>query len=668
MPQQRIYSRRFRWTANHFKMRIITVILASSLLLLAGWPLKATNKSVPQTAEKKELQEKKEPPKDERGKKISLNEEIVVVGQSPREAPLASVTLLRREEIQLNQPSQLAEVMKQAPGVTVSLNGKNEFTLRLRGMESQRVTLLIDGVPVYEPFFASFDLKTLPASGVEAVQITAGAASALYGPNTLAGVVNVITRRPSPASLLRLTASWGELKTTGLSLEGSKLRGRIGAAASFNYQNSDGFYYSDGNNRYKRALSDYDRLNFNLKLVAYPGAQNELMAAVGVYRSAFGLPPAVALVKPRYWRFRDWDRDLFSAGGLHSLSSTLSFLWRGYWVRYNNRLEQYKDSSLTALQALSTYRNDLLGLFCLADYSPQQSFRLRASLTHRQETARIQDNSSLPFQRFRHQTTSLALESELAVNPLWRFITGLSLDRLHKADGANLVRLNPLAGAVISPADYFSLRFSVSLKSRFPSMQSLYSSLVGNPDLGSEKGQAVEAGITWDRWASCQLTAFSNRFRNLIEAVRLADGTRRFRNVSSAKINGVEVELKKSFSRLSLAVTAQWLNHQNETENRPLDTLPSRQVNFQFSLEPWRPMRLTLLALAASHSFWYDFTSRQLLTIPAYETVEVIVSYERAPFKVYFKATNLLNKFFYTEPGFPWRGRYLEAGFSLDLF
>ncbi len=668
MPQQRIYSRRFRWTANHFRMRIITVILASFFLLLVGSPLKATKRFVRQAAEKKEVREKKELPKEEKEKKISLNEEIVVIGQSPREAALASVTLLRSEEIQLNQPSQLAEVIKQAPGVSVSLNGKNEFTLRLRGMESQRVTLLIDGVPVYEPFFASFDLKTLPASGVEAVQITTGAASALYGPNTLAGVVNVITRRPSPESLLRLSASLGELKTTGFSLEGSKLLGRIGAATSLNYQNSDGFYYFDGNNRNKRALSNYDRLNFNLKLVAYPGAQNELMAAVGVYRSAFGLPPAVALVKPRYWRFRDWDRDLFSAGGLHSLSSTLSFLWRGYWVRYNNRLEQYKDSSLSTLQALSTYRNDLLGLFCLADYSPKQNLRLRVSLSHRQETARIQDNSSLPFQHFRHQTSSLALESELAVNPLWRLITGFSLDRLHKAGGASLVRLNPLAGAVISPADYFSLRFSVSLKSRFPSMQSLYSSLVGNPDLGNEKGQAVEAGIAWDRWASFKLTAFSNRFRNLIEAVRLADGTRRFRNVSSAKINGVEAELKKSVSWFSLAVTAHWLKHQNETENRPLDTLPSRQVNFQFSLEPWRKIRLTLSTLAASHSFWYDFTSRQLLTIPAYETIDVIISYERAPFKVYFKTTNLLNKSFYTEPGFPWRGRYLETGFSLDLF
>jgi len=649
-------------------MRIITVILASFFLLLVGSPLKATKRFVRQAAEKKEVREKKELPKEEKEKKISLNEEIVVIGQSPREAALASVTLLRSEEIQLNQPSQLAEVIKQAPGVSVSLNGKNEFTLRLRGMESQRVTLLIDGVPVYEPFFASFDLKTLPASGVEAVQITTGAASALYGPNTLAGVVNVITRRPSPESLLRLSASLGELKTTGFSLEGSKLLGRIGAATSLNYQNSDGFYYFDGNNRNKRALSNYDRLNFNLKLVAYPGAQNELMAAVGVYRSAFGLPPAVALVKPRYWRFRDWDRDLFSAGGLHSLSSTLSFLWRGYWVRYNNRLEQYKDSSLSTLQALSTYRNDLLGLFCLADYSPKQNLRLRVSLSHRQETARIQDNSSLPFQHFRHQTSSLALESELAVNPLWRLITGFSLDRLHKAGGASLVRLNPLAGAVISPADYFSLRFSVSLKSRFPSMQSLYSSLVGNPDLGNEKGQAVEAGIAWDRWASFKLTAFSNRFRNLIEAVRLADGTRRFRNVSSAKINGVEAELKKSVSWFSLAVTAHWLKHQNETENRPLDTLPSRQVNFQFSLEPWRKIRLTLSTLAASHSFWYDFTSRQLLTIPAYETIDVIISYERAPFKVYFKTTNLLNKSFYTEPGFPWRGRYLETGFSLDLF
>lgn len=645
-----------------FKLKIFAPLMA--LFFVLSLPLWGLNKSTQQTeVEKNKIQEKEQ----KKEVKAVLSEEIVVIGNRPKDAPLASVTRLESQQLLVHRTVDLAEILRQAPGVAVSLNGKNEFSLRLRGMDSQRLTLLIDGVPLYEPFFAQFDLKSLPASGLEAIQITTGAASTLYGPNILGGIVNIITRRPTDKPHFRLQASLAELKTSAFSLEGAKLVGRIGAAASVNYQYSDGFYYFDGKTRIKRALSDYERLNFNLKVMAYLGSKSELFASAGVYRSAFGLPPALFALRPRYWRFRNWDRDFLSMGGLHSLGDKFNFLWRGFFVKYNNSLEQYKDSSLTSLQALSTYRNDLSGLFFLGDYYPNRQFRLRGSFTWRQEAARIQDNINLPFQHFHHEVSSLGLENELTISPLWKLVSGLSLDGLNKAKGSALIRLNPLAGVIFTPEDHLSLRFSFSLKSRFPTMHSLYASQVGNPNLTSERGQAIEAGLIWDRWVSFRLTVFANHFRNLIEAVRLADGTRRFRNVSQARINGLEFEIRKNQAWFSLALSGQFLDHKNETESRPLDTLPSRQINFQLCLRPWSSLEVSFFALAASRSFWYDLFSRQLLNIPAYENIDFVLAYKRGFFESFIRITNLLNKYFYTEPGFPWRSRTAEAGLILNF-
>jgi len=653
------------------KPKIVTFLFLFFLILLLPEGLaQSREQSRREKTEIQEKEQKKEESRKEETKKETkamLSEEIVVIGSTPREAPLASVTRLEARQIQSQRTTELAEILRQAPGVTVSLNGKNEFSLRLRGLDTQRLTLLVDGVPLYEPFFSSFDLKSLPASGLEAIQITTGAASALYGPSVLGGVVNLITRRPHAETFLRLQASLAEVRTSALSLEGAKLVGKIGASASINYQHSDGFYYPDGNRRLKRALSDYDRFNLNLKIMAYPGSSNELFLSAGFYRSAFGLPPALFSVRPRYWRFRDWDRDFFSLGGLHSPFPQFNFLWRLFLVKYNNSLEQYKDSSLTSLQALSTYRNDLAGLFCLGDYFPREKFRLRASLSWRQERARIQDNLKLPFQKYRHESGSLGLENELSLKSGWKLVTGMSLDRLRKADGSILIRLNPLAGVIFSPADYFSLRFSLSLKSRFPTLHSLYASQVGNPELISETGRAMEAGLIWDRWLNFRVTAFSTHFHNLIEATRQADGSRRFRNVHEARISGLEIEIKKSFTRFSLALCGQFLHHRNETEGRPLDTLPSRQINLQATFQPARTFEISLSTLAVNRSFWYDFASRQLLAIPSYENVDLILVYRRHHFELFFRVTNLLNKFFYTEPGFPWRARYFEAGFIFSL-
>lgn len=647
-----------KWATKIFSLLIFFICLLSL-------PLLAFNKTNQQ-----EKGQKKEPAHADQKKetKAVINEEIVVIGQSPKETPLASVTRLQIQEIQISRPTQLSEVLHQVPGASVTLTGKNEFSLRLRGMDSQRLTLLVDGVPLYEPFFATFDLKTLPACGLEAIQVTTGASSCLYGPNVLGGLVNVITLRPKDKIWLRSQASRGELKTSAFSLEGSKRFGKVGAAASLIYNYSDGFYYLEQNNRVKRSLSDYERFNFNLKLIAYPGSKSEMMLSLGIYRSAFSIPPALFLVRPRYWRFRQWDRDFLSFGGLHSLSSEFNLFWRGYSVKFNNSLDQYRDSTLKTLQALSTYRNSLGGLFLLGDYFPQEKFRLRTSLSWRQDIARIQDNFDLPFRKYRHKVSSIGFENELKMTTSWKLVTGLSLDYLQKADGTKHFRLNPLAGAIFSPADHLSFRFSTYLKSRFPTMHSLYATQLGNPELTSEIGRGIEAGIIWDRKINFKLTIFANRFNNLIEAVYLADGSRRFRNVSVAKINGLEMEFRKDFRWLSLILSGQLLDHQNESESRPLDTLPFRQIYFQLRLQPLAYVELNLLALIASHATWYNFSSHQLLTIPNYENVDFILAYKRKVWEFFLKITNLFNEFFYTEPGFPWRARHLEAGLAFNLF
>jgi hypothetical protein len=36
-------------------------------------------------------------------------------------------------------------------------------------------------------------------------------------------------------------------------------------------------------------------------------------------------------------------------------------------------------------------------------------------------------------------------------------------------------------------------------------------------------------------------------------------------------------------------------------------------------------------------------------------------------YEFFVKLGNIFNHYFYTEPGFPWRGRYFEVGFRIDV-
>ena len=91
----------------------------------------------------------------------------------------------------------------------MSVGGRNEQKVWVRGYEQSNVLLLVDGVPIADPYYGDLDLGQLPLFDVARVSVTRGAASPLYGPNGLGGVINVTTMQGGPgtrvAGDLRLT-------------------------------------------------------------------------------------------------------------------------------------------------------------------------------------------------------------------------------------------------------------------------------------------------------------------------------------------------------------------------------------------------------------------------------------------------------------------------------
>ena len=71
--------------------------------------------------------------------------------------------------------------------------------------------------------------------------MTKGPSSVLYGPNTLGGLVNVITRRPTVEPRLTLTGSYGDRDTKSLGADASYSLKKFSLAADALYQGSDGF-------------------------------------------------------------------------------------------------------------------------------------------------------------------------------------------------------------------------------------------------------------------------------------------------------------------------------------------------------------------------------------------------------------------------------------------
>lgn len=130
--------------------------------------------------------------------------ETIVVTATRTPQPLdrvgSAVTVISRREIEDRQAVTAADALRIVPGVSIAQSGPlgGLTQIRMRGAEANQVLVLIDGVEANDPATSDeFSFEHLTTFDIERIEVVRGPQSALWGSDALAGVINVITRRPS---------------------------------------------------------------------------------------------------------------------------------------------------------------------------------------------------------------------------------------------------------------------------------------------------------------------------------------------------------------------------------------------------------------------------------------------------------------------------------------
>src|SRR5689334_14238733 len=111
------------------------------------------------------------------------------------------VEVIDREEIEekaLMTPGSVGMLLGETTGLRVqtvapSIGAAN---VRIQGLRGHYAQMLADGLPLYGGGGDSLSLLQVPPLDLGRVEVIKGAASALYGPAALGGVINLVSRRP----------------------------------------------------------------------------------------------------------------------------------------------------------------------------------------------------------------------------------------------------------------------------------------------------------------------------------------------------------------------------------------------------------------------------------------------------------------------------------------
>ena len=134
-------------------------------------------------------------------------EEVVVTGSRVRRLDLtapAPVAVLSREQIVESGRSSVGEFLELLPQQVSTLNqqvnngGDGSVRVDLRGLGPKRTLVLLNGRRMVNSGTGadtSVDLNSIPLAAVERVEVLPDGASAVYGSDAIAGVINIITKR-----------------------------------------------------------------------------------------------------------------------------------------------------------------------------------------------------------------------------------------------------------------------------------------------------------------------------------------------------------------------------------------------------------------------------------------------------------------------------------------
>lgn len=136
---------------------------------------------------------------------VEVEEEIFVT--ATRTGRLAAdqvvrVEVVNREEIEeklLMTPGDIAMLLNETSGIRLQPTSPalGAASVRVQGMPGRFTAVLTDGLPINGTQVASVGLLQIPPMDLQQVEVIKGAASALYGPSALGGVINLVTRRPT---------------------------------------------------------------------------------------------------------------------------------------------------------------------------------------------------------------------------------------------------------------------------------------------------------------------------------------------------------------------------------------------------------------------------------------------------------------------------------------
>lgn len=600
------------------------------------------------------------------------------------------------KKMESQNKTEVSRALNMLPGISLTASGpRNESMVSVRGFDLRQVPVYMDGIPVYVPYDGYVDLARFTTFDLAAVDVSKGFSSVLYGPNSLGGAINLVSRKPSKK--LEYDGALGMINENGY-------QGNINIGAKLNkFYVQGGFSYLDRNstrmssnfiptaneNGGQRDNSYRTDQKISFKIGWTPTEKSEYAIGYINQQGEKGNPIYTGndplntlLLKPRFWQWPNWDKESFYFISNSSFDDKNSFKTRLYFDRFKNTLDSYDDASYstqTKPYAFESIYNDYTfggNLEYNTKFIPKNDLKLAF---HFKEDVHRENNLGEPVRHFVDNTVLVGIEDVYKVNSKFTVIPGVSYNirKNTEAEDYNSTTkvisdypsaeasdaFNAQIGLFYQLNEAQKLGATVSQKTRFATIKDRYSYRMGtaipNPDLKPEKATNYEVNYTANLFdkITFQTALFYSELSDAILSVsNVQPGKSQMQNFGKADYKGIEAQLNYPIlENLLFNVNYTYIERKNITNPTIHFTdVPNTKVMGTLEYSPIKILRLIANSEFNSSRFSTSYGAR----VPDYTLLNFYASGKITKnFSVDAGLNNIFDKNYSLVEGYPEEGR-----------
>lgn len=575
-------------------------------------------------------------------------EQIVVTGTRTEKRLLdvpVRTEVVTRQQIEKQNARDLSDALKYVPGLMIKpIHGKTGSQVWIQGIDSDRVLILINGLPISASTGSSVDLSQVGVGDIDRIEIVKGATSALYGSSAMGGVINIITattQQPRSGSVTLSAGNFGDYDP-----EGSPALTERHLKAAYSQQGDVWGLRLHGD------IRDTDGYQIGVKprIRGFDGYKGNAEAEVS-YRPS---PRERYISTLRYYGEDHKIPDSVSIPGQPSKDRT-EVLDRGHVnLRYEREMDDGSMQFLVAAEdqtdetdSTITRKADMTSRRLEGQWTQERGENLLTvgGVVFKETLTQTKDGlTEISGGKETRENVEFFAQYDLFAANGWEWVPGVRMQNDSDFGSHVSPKLNLLYSPKWVDGVTTNVRIGLGHGYRVPNLKErhyvfdhshLGYMVIGSPDLDPESSNSVQLGLEWvGQSYRFDGNLFYNRITDLIETsfserIKGREGNPvaifRYQNIGKSTTQGIELGAQRQWETTAVQLGYTYLKSEDRSTGNDLPKRPEHQVKASFD---WMPTstkaEFSLQAVYQSEEYIDTENTRRS---PAWTTWDLKVNY-----------------------------------------